>query len=475
MIDIRIKYIILTIAVLLTAGLAACSPEDIVEEGDGAISGALKVSARVARNTQTRAYQDTGRVVNGEYYLSYPNTSSQYTVATVDFDRESAVSPGLGIVTSATGTELKWSEISGSPVSFYLDNVPPSLDILNSKGSIVSFRSSNPFVAGVFDSTEGTNDLLWGEKSVTRDTKSVSFDLHHNMSRVKVQVKVVHKDTSVEDIDLSDATVRITNLYPRTLSYDRITGNLALDTLGNMEPVTIVDPNKNGYDWTYVSTEEENQDTTTYLSPDIVLPPQALLENENRPQLVITMADGKEYTGILPHAMLIASSVDGSLSYPVTLAFLKEHILTIRTVITEEPPELAFMPVYVVGWVDKGEFTEEAHQSGIYKASEFYRLINYYREDNQYQLVRYGYIDTATKKWVFNFWSSVVLDYDEIYGKMTPGSVNQTAGLPYDFEFNYNNYTVYVRNGEGETNTKSVNPTQLHNICTGNMNWGQLQ
>lgn len=480
MIDIRLKYIIIFIAAILTAGLTGCSSDEIVEEEDVVFSNALRVNAKVARNAYTRAYQDTGRVVNGKYYLSYPNTSNQYTVATVDFDKESATSPGLGIVTTNAGTELKWSEIGGSPVNFYLDNVSPDMDQTNSNGAVVTFNpSNNPFVAGIFDDKDGTNDLLWGDKTVARDTKSLSFDLHHNMSRVKVQVMVAHEENSVGEIDLKNATVEITNLYPKTVSYDRTTGSLELDSLSDLESVTIVDPTKPGYDWAQTIRPTANIDTTTYLSPDIVLPPQALLENENRPQLVITLDDGTQYTGILPHAMLIASSVDGSMTYPVTLSFLKEHILTIRTVITEEPPELAFMPVYVVDWVDKGEFTEEAHQSGIYTALEFDKLIDYYNKDNQYQLVRYGYISTdnttGEKKWVFNFWSSVVFDYDKIFKSMKPGSVDPAKDLPYDFMFNYNNYTIYVKYGDGDDDTKSVSADELHNICTGATSWSQLK
>ena len=479
MIDLRISYISLSLAALLSLGVSSCSSEDLSDEGRVDLSGALRVSARVARNVQTRAYQDTGRVVNGKYYLSYPNTDNQYTVATVDFDRESAESPGLGIVVTNSGTELKWSQIGGSPVNFYLDNVMPSLDQANSNGPTVTFNpDNNPFVAGLFDKINGSNDLLWGEKSVTRDTKSISFDLHHNMSRVKVQVMIAHKENSVGEINLNNAKVEITNLYAKTLSYDRTTGNLAPDTISPRESVKIVDTANPQYTWAQISTPQDNPDTTTYLSQDIVLPPQALLENEERPQLIITLDDGNVYTGILPHAMLIANATDGSLTYPVTLSFLKEYILTIRTVITEEPPELSFMPVYVVGWVDKGEFTEEAHQSGIYTASEFYKLIDYYKINNQYQLVRYGYttvLEGNTKPtWLFNFWSSVTLDYDKIFNKMTPYSKDAAAGLPYDFNFSFNNYTIFVQNGEGEENIKSVSNTQLYNICTGRMNWSQI-
>lgn len=475
--DIRI--IIYSLATVLTASLTACSDVDTFEREDMDFSNALRVSAKVARHTQTRAYQDTGRVVSGHYYLSYPGTGNEYSVATVDFDRESAESPGLGIVTTSGGTELKWSEIGGSPVNFYLDNVSPSMDADNSYGPIVNFsEGDNPFVAGIFDDVDGSNDLLWGDKTVTRDTRSVSFDLHHNMSRVQVQVKIAHTKNSVGEIDLRNAKVEISNLFTKTLSYDRLTGTLAVDSITGREAVLITDTGKAGYGWTDISTPEDNPDTTTYLSQDIVLPPQVLLENEERPRLVITLDDGTEYSGILPHAMLIPSPTDGSLSYPVTLAFLKEYILKIRTVITEEPPELAFMPVYVVNWVDKGEFTEEAHQSGIYTASEFYKLIEYYEANNRYQLVRYGYLtvpEGGTKQiWLFNFWSSVVLDYDKIYNKMKPGSADAKAEQPNDFEFSYNNYTVYVQNGEGEANMKRVSSSQLYNICTGKTSWAQL-
>ena len=220
-----LKYFILSVATLLTAGLYGCSSEEIIDEDGRDMSRAFWVSARVARNTHTRAYQDTGRVVNGEYWLAYPNTSNQqYTVAKVDFDKESQTSPGLGIVSTMAGTELKWSEIGGSPVNFYLDNVPPSMDTQNSYGETVTFDpAENPFVASVFDTINGSNDLLWGDKSVARDTKSLSFDLHHNMSRVKVQVMIAHKENSVGEINLNNARVEITNLYAKTLSYDRTT------------------------------------------------------------------------------------------------------------------------------------------------------------------------------------------------------------------------------------------------------------
>lgn len=457
-------------------GMQGCTAD---VEQDGApddLSKELKVSARIASNVVTRSYQPEGRVEEGEYYLSYPqnNQNRSYTLAIVDFDRQAAETPGLGIVNTLAGSELKWSDIGGSPVTFYLDNVS------NEYGTdtLVNFTdANNRFVAGLFDTDEGSNDLLWGEKSVNSGTRSLSFDLHHYMSRVKVEVAVVKEEDAFEDITLEGATVRITNLYPRPKSYSRISGTLYLDEEDN-SGITIVDPDTPGYGW--VETNTDDPDRTVYYSPDIVLPPQALAEDASRSQLEIELADGKIYSGILPHTMMIANYIDNELTYPVTLAFLKEYVLTIRTVITEEPPELAIMPVWVTKWVDKGEFTMEAHQSGIYNAPEFIKLIDYYNKFNEYQLQRYGYLftpeGTTQEKWLFQFFSSVTLDYTSIYNKMRPGTTVMTEsgevkGVTKNFEFDFTNYGIFISNGGDEV---QVNANELYRVVTGNLDWNGL-
>ena len=457
------------IAISCILGIQGCTA-DVETETD--FSPALRVSARISPHAATRAYQEEGPVETGTYYLSYPqnNQARDYTVATVDFDQQASMTPGLGIASTLQGTELKWSDVGGSPVTFYLDNISDSFGT----DTLVNFPvDNNPFVAGLFDDKMGSNDLLWGEKAVNSGTRSLGFDLHHYMSRVKVQVEVIHEEYSVDDISLEGATVRITNLYPRPTSYNRLSGTLYLDE-SDHSGVTIVDPNRQGYDW--AQQHEDNPDKSVYLSQDIVLPPQALAEDASRSQLEITLKNGDVYTGILPHAMMIANSVDNTLTYPVTLAFLKEYVLTIRTVITEEPPELAFMPVWVTDWVDKGEFTLEAHQSGIYTASEFVKLTEYYKKLNEYQLERYGYLftpDGETKqKWLFNFFSSVVLDYSSIYDTMHPGVTVSDKGVTKDFTFDFNNYGIYISNGED--NVVGVNAAQLYGVVTGSINWSDL-
>lgn len=452
--------------------ICSCSSQDTfieeVNDDDDALN--INITANVARQAFSRGYIPEGEVIDGRYYLSFPLASStDYNVASVDFRESETHDKGIGIVTlqnDSEDKELKWLKVAGNTPKFYLDNVSPSD---SGQDSIVILPSKNPYVAGVFDETEGKNDLLWGTQEVRRETtNTINFDLHHNMARVKVEITVdkTKMENYGSDFTLEGAKVEITSLNQTPISFHRLSGDLELDpSMENYTSLTFVNVNENleeqeeQIEWGSVKKEDAN--ITVYTTQDFVLPPQGLLEDEHRPRLTITLKNGDVYSGILPHAMLIDNNTtdsDNSLTYPVALYFLKEHILTIRTVITEEPPTLEFMPVKVVQWVDKGEFTMEAHQAGIYTDSEFYKLIEYYQNKNNYQLHRYGYEENGV--WHFDFWHSVVLDYNEIAGKMREEAI---------VVFNYNNYAVYVKKDSDEP--KEVNQDVLCRILTGTLTW----
>lgn len=471
--------------VLFTVGGVSCSSSDDMREVPSKEDGTITVIAEIARQLHSRAYQEEGYVTDGTYYLSYPKaeTNNPYNVAEVNFNVEGTI-PGMGFVTVPVDNALKWLDVGGgSTPTFYLDNLKPELAAEGSTLTQIKFKADdNPFKAAIFDDKEGKNDLLWGEKMTNRDVGTLFFDLHHNMSRVKVQVTLNKEKGGYEsDLTLEGAKVEITSINQTPLSFNRLDGTLELPTVTNeteeeykkiYTTLTLVndpteeDEGKEGFiEWAEKKDDENNENIKTYVSKDFVLPPQGLLENIYRPRLIITLKDGRKYSGILPHAMEIDDDDPNHKdpSYPASLYFLKEHILTIRTVITEEPPELSFMPVWVVKWVDKGEFNLEAHQAGIYKAEEFYNLINYYNDNNTYQLVRYGFLNTdeenGVEKWIFNFFNTVILTESEIKGTITINN-GQT-----DFSFNFNNFTIYVKNDKGEIT--AVTETQLYNIVTG--------
>ena len=447
-------------AVLLTAAVGCTSESgSVAGPGEGE---PVRVGAEVARQIHTRSYQESGKVTDGIYYLTYPLNSGEYNVANVNFNVEGST-PGVGmVIVPPDNKELKWIDVgSGSTPTFYLDNVKADYgDAAESAPETeIVFNDENPFVAGVFKTEEEhpANDLLWGSSLVSHGVKTVNFDLHHYMSRVRVQVTVDREnEKELGDLDLEGATVSISSLVHKPYSYNRLNGTMSLGEKPEYETLEMV----NGeLDWADATDDNGDGLHDVYTTVDFVLPPQGLLENDLRPELTIELKNGYKYSGILPHAMEIVDEAHPAGGYPVALYFLKEYILTIRTVITEEPPTLSFMPVKVVEWVDKGDFTIEAHQAGIYTVDEFRKLYNYYQSNNEYQLVRYGKLNAETNRWVFDFFHSVTLDYSEIYGCMAGRDKEQK-----DFSFNFNGYGVYVRK---DGNVEQTTTEGLYNIVNG--------
>lgn len=432
----------------------------------------LNISAGISKEIYTRDTNE-GEVTSGTYYISYPEASNNsYTVAEVNFGTETA-NPQIGKVATSDNSPFTWSLIGGSTPTFYLDNVPaanpPGDDPLT-----VVFNDDNKFKAGVYDTINFSNDLLWGTVAVQKGTTgTLHFDLHHNMSRVRVMVTADNTYEVNGSLDLDGALVEISNINLNPVSYNRQDGSLTLDfDSDSYGTITLVNETETAsanetVNW---SSSWKNEDGyKTYISHSWVIPPQLLQEDNNRPRLTITLKNGSKFSGILPHAMEIDPPASSGTTnpYPVTLSFLKEHILTIRTVISETPPQLAFMPVKVIGWVDKGTFDLVAHQAGIYTLEEFNKLIEYYNANNTYQLQRYGPLmtneDTGAQYWNFNFFSSILIQVDSIYdlyGMMKPGT-NGAA----DYQFSFNIYPIFIRVGSDDP--VQVSPQQLYNIMAG--------
>ena len=440
--------LLLFISFLLS--LYSCSEQH--EELPEAEGYALRINARTSEVIYSRD-DDDPYVKSGIFYLSYISTANgnPYNVATVDFNRE-GVTPGIGIVTLPGGEELQWNNIGGdSQPMFYLDNVGATSDN-PSDPMIVEFTDNNPYIAGLYQGDRNSNDLLWGSRSEKRNTGTINFDLHHNMARFRVQITV---DQINGDIDMNGAKVEITSLAQTPSSFNRQDGTLYL--VENYSSLTLVDDRENDLDWDSIEYDGTDDNITVYTTKDFVIAPQMLQENEDRPRLRITLKNGTVYSGIIPYAMTVTDFTHPE-GYPMTLSLMKEHILIIKTLVTEDPPELVFMPVYVVEWVDKGEFFIDGHQAGLYSADEFYKLIGYYQSNNEYQLLRYGTYSESEKKWHFVCWNSFTLEKSNILGEMVNGP---------NFDFNFNGYTIFVQPDSSEP--EEVTETELYNLVKGNL------
>ena len=464
---LHILLLIPAIAVfLLILPLTSCSGEETVYQNTNN-EETIAVSAKIARQLSTRSYQEEGKVEKGKYFLTYPpTTNDEYAVGTVGFDQKEP--NRIGIVTTSDGHELSWNLVKNVPnPTFYLDNVSPELNNVspNSVPTTITFsEDNNPFIAAEFDSIDGKNDLLWGEYQSRRGEKNLHFDLHHNMARVRVEI-TTEANSYNEKFDLTDAIVKLSSIVQTPISYNRLNGLLSLpsdEDEGKYSDLVLVDKN---IGWNKAPTPEEieKKSSNTYFTQNFVLPPQSLRDGEDRPKLIIEIGD-ETYSGYLPHAMEIIDASGENKPYPANLAFLKEHILTIKTKITPDPPELILMPVEVVEWIDKGNFKLEGRQAGVYSAEDFYNLMNLYGGENynELDLLKYGYKKNGETKeqWVFNFFASVTLYEDQIKGKM------QVSEGKEDYSFDFYGYDVRTKATESSS-PKKITEIELYQLVSG--------
>lgn len=448
-----IRYLLITAASLLLLVTVGCSDasENYEEPTYGPYSKVIRIGADVSGQMQSRNYIMEGEVKEGQFWLTYTSDKNVLSLADVDFDKKGT--EGIGIVTTSDNKELDWDMVVNQATPwFYLDNVHPELNTNSNDFATVVFGDDNPYKAAVYDSTTGSNDIQWGSLQASRGTKNLNFTLHHQLSRVIVIVTIDSENDYNKELDLEGATVKLTNLVTTPYSFNRTDGSVALaaqDATPETNNLVLVDGQT---EWVLIEPDEQNDNITRYYTPDYILPPQGLANDDTRTRLVITTAKGKTYSGVVPHAMFIYQGSDNT-PYPVNFSFLKEYRIILRTEISKDPPELVFAPVQVIDWVDKGEFTVDGYQAGIYSADDFYNLIKAWATYTTEVISNYGYL--SENKWVFNFWNTVTLDYDMIAGKMNSSR---------DFEFIFNNFAIYLN--QDNTIREIKKPTELYEIVT---------
>lgn len=471
---------LLPVAAVLSLAAGSCSVDGTSGVADD--DRPVIVTANAVESALTRVdYVDSGPITSGKYYLNYPaNTSGVTDVAEVEFDEtgygRAMVMPGGGALT--------WKQIGdgNSNRTLCLTNVSPEKHNKYNPANpyqnpIVFKEDETQFVAGRYIpyGNENTNDILLGNKSQYRNETTqnhtsnyVHFELHHCMARVRVIVETHPGKDSFDPLDrlLDKAKVEITDVVLKPYSFTPYTANPVLSdavalyptgqTMENyctFEKISLLDSlddETDGWAETGSLNGTEYPDGQYFTTYDILLPPQRLRNNDARPRLVITVNDEgkrKTYSGVLPHVM----EKEGN---QLQFEFLAEHLLTIRTVITNNPPELIFMPVQVVEWVDKGTFSLDAQQAGIYSEEDFNKMMEYYADYNKAKLLQFGkYKNNGT--WEFGIFHNLTLSGDEIKGKM----IVKDDKPDYSFDFN-TWFTVTV-------DDEPVTAPQLKSILSG--------
>lgn len=450
--------------------------------------GYIYLSAGVLGQASTRVGEDLapirqGQITEGTYYLSYPvsvNSSGipTYNVGSVDFDEiidPSTNKPahnGWGLAHSLTSPYpgITWSNINVSSPVFYLDNVtPPS----QNPDKALSFDiSSSSFQAGLYTRA---NDLLWGCQSVAKNASNFTVLMHHAMAMVRVEVTVA--EGVYQDIDLSEATLELTNVVHEPYMYDRLTGIVTVADNPDYKNLMMADYGKTdnsgttNINWeTTVYNDGPDLATRTYISKEFILPPQGVRDGQERPMVKVTMKDkdtGKDrvFSAYIPYAMELYNS-DNS-TYLQTLSFIRDHILIIRCQLSNEEPRLIFFPVTVVDWIDVGHFRYTGHQVGIYIYDQVQMLIEAFKKyvdggaTSFVYLYPYGYRSSKTD-WVFIFEQSLEIPYTQLAGKMKP------SGFDFKFSLGENTLTITGVPGNGKlTLSGESGEATLKQIVTG--------
>ena len=503
---------------VLSAGLMSCT-DDVTGypgtgTGDDDDTDKVRVGASVKDNVYSRSYRPSGPVDEGDFYLTYPftqkivqgDTTYTYSLADVRFGTNGAETMGFVTYEGKDGkpVDLKWSDVTlrkGNTAVFYLDNVSPTLnDATNTKEDQVLFRAGEeiPFQGGVFDLTDGYNDLLWGTAEAPKNAKKVDFVLHHNMSRFRIIINVKPREDNGVIVDLSHvAKMELSNLQLRPESFDRTTGNLILPTEPVFKKLDLIDINNKDAEnngsmlWESIDDDDSVKDDPStykakvYTTQDFVLPPQELFNDSNRPRLSLTIP--AEYAGeaptepavvyeaLLPQNMYASETGSDdddddvtSNRRPMPLSFMKEHILTIKATIGPPDMVLEFAPVVVEDWVDMGEHNVTGQQAGIYNNDDFMDFLKCYKDGNKVLLEKYGYTsgkdDQGNDKWIILFWSkSINLEKSEIENYLKD---SMHEDMP--FSFSFNNYVIKVSGWDGYGDLSgAAGQIRLYNLITG--------
>lgn len=459
-----VHRIIAAFAACVFLCLSSCVSEepDIQGEQDG-----INVRASLANDISTRGIITSGQIESGTYFITYMlKSNSEYAIENVEFDQ--SVMDSKGYVPSG----LQWNMIKNN--KFYMDNVDVAVNQGTELENVI-FGNDNPYIGAPVvpdpDRTEdyvAENDLLWGVSTPATNAKTIDFSLHHVMSKLKVMVTVDKTNAIGREFDFENAEVTISNVVTRPYSYDRLSGTVSLPEEPEYETIYLADMKEGGsqLDWQSIIEYPDEPNKKTYISYDYILPPQGLKDDSSRPKLSIKVKteeypEGKVFSGYLPHAMELVSA--GENAAPLPLAFLREHYLTLRTVLSKDTPQLLFQPVWVYKWVDKGEFTSDGYQAGVYDEEDFMNLIAYYNAGNQVQLRRYGKKD-ASGAWQFNIFGNLELQRSDIYGMMIPGGDNP----PYSFALD-SFFTLSIMEGDAavETLKGSEGARKLYMITSG--------
>lgn len=521
------------IFILLILGIFSSCIKDDLGIGTELIdveSESITIKANIsASENNSRTYygsDEVEQISSGDFYLMYPMNEgynweySRYGRAKVSFGNPEDPTTGyISFEKDGKTKDLKWKNIVGegsNQVYFFMNNIDPdcysiyNYNVGNSSYKTYyylqyQFNDKSPYYASPLDKTNGSNDLISsGSSSLTSNgyvnasikivnnspNKSIPVQLFHRMAMIKLDINL-YDDGEGYFIDLSRASVKITNLYRKLNTFNlyyctnssfKKDVDVSYNTYSDREkPIVMVGETDNGeiYNWdeetfnNEIHLDENGNQFKIYKVQDFIVPPQTLTFSvQYTPEIIVTVPKEDvtqdpndkgsfiEYKGYLPSVMYSANASGETTSMtPLATTLTSGYVLHLTAFINSPNTELYFAPAKVENWVNKSSFTIKTKQSGIYNKNDFYNLIKCYEEKDLEGLLKYGYKSGDT--FYFQFWASMTLDKEAIENSMT-----HSSDLPFTFLFN--DFSIIVEdNGEKTALSGLEGQNILYGIVTG--------
>lgn len=519
------RFLFLLSSMLFLLGTSSCLDEDLINKDSLADSESVRVKARIMAQENTRSEgiyygkEEVYRLNEGTFYLTYPNKDNRYETATVEFGKGEDFTTGYAYVEDGgVIKDLKWKKVYNegrNNVSLFLHNIRPEHYTLSYPNNNTStnqkylLKTDSPYFASPLDTVHGTNDLIisggetqntGGATSANANSGNVIFNLYHRMSLLKINIEVY----SAEDgylVDLSNAKIKITNLYTRLSGinlYYCTDSNFSSSNSSNStnyytEPKDVYligSEDGNGgnewmrflngstgelqpyYDKPYTPNDFDGTYTKrTYSVPDFIFPPQTFRDGY-QPELLVTVPK-KDVTGIkddegevtfhgyLPPIMY-DSDENGKIAPdtpPMATKLNSGYELHVTATINSPDTELIFAPVKVENWVSKSHHLITTKKAGIYNHNDFLELIKNYNDKNISELEKFGFKSGDT--YIFQMWGHFTLNEDEVSNQMP-----ENPDIP--FVFIINDYTIGIESGSSKENLVGIaGQERLYEIVTG--------
>lgn len=368
----RLLFGLLALPVFVSCDKAAL-PSEHIRDREIALTVSLDDSRTTRASIGNDALDNENYIVKGEYGIILNLKAHMGKVHCCRFGDTREGNARKGYIYPVTDgvpstVPMKWSDadISVDAFEFILDNIGYTEEYTHDEdGYFLGREWSQEEKTGTYGAQREryeqdgtpvhTNDIVWGKgkAAYVNNGKDASYvDLTHRMSRINVAF------VNLTDRQQKDMTVCLSNLVLEAESFNRLDGIVSISrTPDRSKVLTLLTETEKPIPLT---DETEQGAYTEYVTPNYILPPQPLTDDE-WPELIVTYTDEtgnkREVRGLIPHDIL---NEDGNSWEGLDRLDAGNH-LTIVAEIKDDTPDIIFT-AKVRKWVELGPVTVTAGQ-----------------------------------------------------------------------------------------------------------------